>query len=300
MTEFTTLIRDRHFLEGPRWRDGRIWTSDFHAHEVISAREDGSDLRVEASLDDRPSGLGWLPDGRLLIVSMVDRLVLRRERSGELVVHADLTDYTDSEFNDMIVDAEGGAYVSSTGFDSNIPEPVRRGPVVRVEPDGSARVAADGFFMSNGMALLSGGRVLVVAETLGNRLSAFDVDDAGALGPRRDWAVFGDLPTSTDLFEILPGVVVAPDGITADSEGAIWVADALKPRVLRVAEGGEILQEISTESLGLAAYAAQLGGADGRTLFLCLAPDFNYEARAAAAEAIMVSTRVDVPAGAIA
>ncbi|WP_127128964.1 SMP-30/gluconolactonase/LRE family protein [Georgenia sp. SYP-B2076] len=292
---FTTVLKDRHFLEGPRWRDGRIWVSDFHAHEVLSANADGTDVRVEAELNDLPSGLGWLPDGRLLVVSMADRAVLRREHSGELVVHADLSSFSDADFNDMLVDADGRAYVGSTGFDSNIPEPVRTAPVVLIQPDGSASIAADDLYMPNGMTMVTDG-VLVVAETLGNRLSAFDVAADGTLGPRRDWARFGSPPVSDDLMEVMPGVVVGSDGIVSDSEGAIWVADALKPRVIRVAEGGEILQEISTEALGMGAYSCTLGGPDGRTLFICAAPDFYYAARAAAAEAVLLSVTVDVPA----
>lgn len=290
MNEMSTILDKRHFLEGPRWRDGRIWVSDFHGRNVLSADLRG-DVRVEAELTDRPSGLGWLPDGRLLIVSMVDRKVLRREDSGELVEHADPSSFTDSENNDMIVDAAGRAYVGATGFDSNIGEPIRTAPVVKVEPAGSATVVAGGLYMPNGMTFLPDG-TLVVAETLGNRLSAFDVRADGTLGARRDWARFGEPPASDDLASVIPGVVVGPDGICADSTGAVWVADALHNRVVRVAAGGAIMQEVSTGDRG--AYSCTLGGPDGRTLFICSAPDFNYEARAKTREASLLVVQVDV------
>lgn len=290
MSEFSTVLDQRHFLEGPRWHEGRIWVSDFHGHNVISSDLAG-DVKVEAELDDRPSGLGWLPDGRLLIVSMADRKILRREASGELVVHADLSSFTDSESNDMVVDDLGRAYVSATGFDANVGEPIRKAPVVRVEADGSASLAADDFFMPNGLTFLPSGE-LIVAETLGNRLSAFDVEADGSLVNRREWATFGPEPSSDDLMTVLPGVVVGPDGICADSDGAVWVADALGNRVVRVAEGGAILQEVSTGELG--AYSCTLGGPQGKTLFICCAPDFNYEARSKAEESTLLSIEVDV------
>lgn len=295
MTEFSTVLKDRHFLEGPRWRDGRIWVSDFHAHEVLSARADGSDVRIEAKLSDKPSGLGWLPDGRLLVVSMSDRAVLRREPTGELVRHADLSTFSDADFNDMLVDDQGRAYVGSTGISPDAPTTLRPAPLVRVDPDGSARVVADDLYMPNGMTIIKKG-VLVVAETFGNRLSAFDIAADGSLGARRDWAKFGDPPAGDDFMEILAGVVVAPDGIVADAGGAIWAADSQTPRVVRIAEGGEILQSISTKELGLGAYSCTLGGLDGRTLFICAAPDYDDEARTAAAEAVLLSVKLDAPA----
>ncbi|MET0930999.1 MAG: SMP-30/gluconolactonase/LRE family protein [Aeromicrobium sp.] len=290
MTDFTTILDGRHFLEGPRWHNGRIWVSDFHGHDVVSSDLQG-DVRVEVELDDRPSGLGWLPDGRLLVVSMEARKVMRREESGELVVHSDLSEFH-NECNDMLVDAQGRAYVSATGFNSNIGESIKTAPLVKVDPDGSASVVADDLHMPNGITRLPDG-TLVVAETLGNRLSGFDVRPDGTLSERRDWATFGDLRTSDDLMEVMPGTVVGPDGICADSEGCVWAADALHNRVVRVEAGGKIVQDISTGDRG--AYSLTLGGPDGRTLFICSAPDFNYEARAAVREATLLAVTVDVP-----
>jgi len=292
MSSFGRLLDKCHYLEGPRWHDGRIWVSDFHGHQVLSSGLDG-DRRVEAELDDRPSGLGWLPDGRLLVVSMARRAVLRREESGELVEHADLSSFNDSESNDMVVDASGRAYVSGTGFDANAGEAIRTCPLLKVEADGCATVVAEDLYMPNGLTFLPSGE-LVVAETVGNRLTAFDVLADGALEGSRVWAEFGPRPTSTDLLEVLPTLTVGPDGICADAEGAVWVADSLHNRVLRVAEGGAILQEVSTGAMG--AYSCTLGGPTGCTLFICSAPDFNYASRAAAREGQLLTLEVDIPA----
>lgn len=294
MTELATIIDRRFFLESPRWHDDRIWVSDFYGHVVLSSDLHGnSRVEVELGPDRQPSGLGWLPDGRLLIVSMLDRRILRREHSGEIVEHADLSGLTASDINDMIVDERGYAFVSAVGFDSGALAPVASAPLLRVAPDGSVSIAAEDLYMPNGMAIL-GGETLVVAETLGNRLTAFDLSTDGALSGRREWAVFGELPTSSDLLEVMPQLVCGSDGIAADSSGAIWVADSLHNRLIRVEEGGAVLEDISTKDLG--AFACALGGADGTSLFICCAPDFNAAARKAQPESVLLVTNVDVAA----
>jgi sugar lactone lactonase YvrE len=288
-----TVLEKLTFLEGPRWREGRVWVSDFYTHRVLSAAEDGSDLRVEATVPAQPSGTGVLPDGRLLIASMRDQRILRREQDGTLVTHADLAPLAEGVLNDMTVDPQGRCWVGCFGFDLMQGAPMETAVLIRVDPDGSAVVVADEMFFPNGT--VCDGRTLVVAESFGERLTAFDVTPEGALENRRDWARFGDPPTSRDLAEVLPNLAVVPDGIAEpDAEGAIWVADADHHRALRVREGGEIAAEIATPE-GLNTYAVALGGADGQTLFLCCAPSFLEHERAHTRDGVLLSTRVDVP-----
>lgn len=291
MTDVTTVLQDRHFLEAPRWREGRLWLSDFYSPHVLSLLEDGTDLRVEVEVPQQPSGLGWLPDGRLLVVSQLDQRVLRREPDGSLVTHADLSSHATAQCNDMVVDAQGRAWVGSFGFDLMGGEPVAPTVLLRVDPDGAVSIAAEGLYFPNGM-VLTPDDVLVVAETFGNRISAFVAPD-GSLGERRTWAEFGALPTSNDLGEVLGSLDVAPDGICLDAEGAVWVADAIGSRLLRVRDGGEVTDTVEP---GTPVYACGLGGADGRTLYACAAPDFHAEARKAATEASLVAVTVEVPA----
>ena len=293
MSELSTVLDELSFLEGPRWYDGRIWVSDFYTHRVLSARPDGSDLRTEAEVPGQPSGLGRLPDGRLLVVSMRDRRILRREADGALVPHADLSAHAEHVLNDMIVDGGGGLWVGSFGFDLMNGAARAAAPLLRVGPDGVVSVASEPLHFANGPALTGG--ALLVAETFGNRISAFDVGPDGTLGERRDWARFGDVPASTDPLAAMSEVSVAPDGVSvADVEGAIWVADANGNRAVRVRPGGEITDEVSTGDVGC--YACQLGGDDGRTLFLCTAPGFAEHERRGTRLAALLAARVTVPA----
>jgi sugar lactone lactonase YvrE len=289
--EINVVLTDMAYLECPRWHDDRIWVADFYRHQVLSATEDGRDLRVEAEVPQQPSGLGWLPDGRLLVVSMRDRKLLRREAGGELVVHADLADHVGGHPNDMVVDSQGRAYVGNFGFDLMGGADITPSALLRVDPDGSITRVAEDLWFANGSVITDDG-VLMVDETFGNRVSAFDIMPDGSLANRRNWATFGELPTSSGLGDALPGLVVAPDGCALDAEGALWIADGLHGRVIRVLEGGEIVDEISP---GTGVFACGLGGADGRTLFICAAPDFDERARSAAREAQLFSARVDVP-----
>jgi sugar lactone lactonase YvrE len=291
MGELTVVVEKFSFLEGPRWRDGRIWVSDFYTEQVVSTDEHGADLRVEALVLAQPSGLGWLPDGRLLIVSMRDHRVLRREPNGELAVHAELSEHATGLLNDMVVDANGRAWVGNFGFDLMIGAPIAPAPLVRIDPDGRTTVATEPLHFPNG-AVISG-TTLIVSETFGHRISAFDIAADGGLSPRRDWATFGAVPATTDVEEALGQLSVAPDGMCLDAEGAVWIADALHNRALRVREGGEVLQEISTGDTGV--YALALGGDDGRTLYLCTAPGFAEHERRHTREAKLLSTRVEVP-----
>jgi sugar lactone lactonase YvrE len=276
--DLPVVVEGCSFLEGPRWHDGRLWLSDFFLGVVVSVDPPGVP-RVEAEVPHGASGTGWLPDGRLLVVSMRDRRVLRREPDGTLVEHADLSHLAAGWCNDMVVDGHGRAYVGNFGYDLMAGEQPRPAPLIRVDPDGTATIASPDLRFPNGAVVL--GDVLVVGETLGSRLSAFDIDADGCLGPRRDWAAWD--PANGR---------VAPDGICADAEGAIWVADPRGDRAIRVREGGEIMQVVDA---GTGVYACALGGADRRTLYLCVAPGHHERDRRPTREAKVLAVRVDVP-----
>ncbi|WP_116995647.1 SMP-30/gluconolactonase/LRE family protein [Desertimonas flava] len=289
--EITTIVPDLHFSECPRWHDGRLWFSDFYQHRVLSVLADGSDLRTEAEVPGQPSGLGWMPDGTLLIVSMTDRKLLQRADDGTLSVHADLAPFVSGHPNDMVVDESGRAYLGNFGFDLMAGESPAPANLVRVDPDGTASVAAAGLLFPNGSVITDDGE-LIVNETLGNRVSVFTIADDGSLGERRDWATFGEQPpVGADVDTVLGSLAVGPDGGCLDADGAMWIADALGSHVIRVL-GGEIVDEITTP---MPAYACMLGGDDGRTLFICTAPDFFEHARREAREGAIVATTVDVP-----
>lgn len=290
MRKFKTLVSGLSFGECPRWHDGRLYCSDFYTRRVLAITLDRT-IETIAEVPGQPSGLGFLPDGRMLIVSMRDRKIMRREIDGSLLEHANLSNLAPWHLNDMLVDHEGRAWVGNFGFDLMGGASVATTNLIRVDPDGHAETAAGGLGFPNGMALTPNS-TLIVAESTMNRLSAFELS-SGELGKRRTWAAFGDLPTSTNFAELFSQVNVAPDGICLDADGAVWVADAKNGRLLRVAEGGDILEEIKTEGLG--AFACMLGGANGRTLFACVAPTFHEAEASAHHLAAIWMTTVDVP-----
>jgi sugar lactone lactonase YvrE len=291
--ELTVVLDEQFYLESPRWHEGRVWVSDFYSGEVISVDAGGGDRRVEAEVSAQPSGLGWLPDGRLLVVSMRDGRVLRREDDGRLVTHAELAGYVGGLANDMVVDGNGRAYVGNFGFDLQAGGDIETTMLLRVDPDGSVHQVAEDLWFPNGSVITDDGR-LIVGETLGNRISVFEIHPDGSLGPRRDWARFGDLPPTRALAEAIPLGVLAPDGCGLDAEGMVWAADALHGCVVRLREGGEIVETIPA---GTGVFACMLGGPDGRTLYVCAAPDFSEVNRRAAREAQLLAVRVDVPRG---
>lgn len=290
--ELSELASGYTYLEGLRWHEDRLWASDFYTGQVIAVDLAGK-IETICHVPEQPSGLGWLPDGRLLISSMKDRKVLRRETDGTLAVHADLSALTGGHINDMVVDAEGRAYVGNFGFDLMAGAPVATTTLVKVDTDGVAQVVADGLCFPNGSFITADGKTMIVNETFGNRISEFDILANGALGPRRDWANFGALPDSDDLSVLIAASAIGPDGGALDAEGAVWVADAIGKRIVRVARGGQILEQIDTGELGI--FAAALGGPDGRTLFMAAAPDFIEANRRANPEGRILMTRVDVP-----
>jgi sugar lactone lactonase YvrE len=241
------------FGEGPRWHEDRIWFSDLLMRRVSSLGDDG-ELKIELELDDRPSGLGWLPDGRLLVVAMDRRAVLRREPGGELVLHADLSAVATSHANDMVVAADGTAYVGNFGSDVLAGEPLREANLAVVHPDGSIEIGAVGLSCPNGSVITADGALLIVGESRAARYQAFPILSDGTLGPARLWAnVEGRVP----------------DGCTLDAEGAIWFADAGGNGVFRIAEGGEVLDSVETPD---PAFACMLGGASGSSLYILTSP----------------------------
>lgn len=293
MSRFETVLGDLSYAECPRWHDGRLVFSDFYTQRVLALDGDGA-VEELAHVPAQPSGLGWLPGGDLLIVSMRDHTILRRGADGTLSVHADLsgTEGVGGHLNDMVVDDQGRAYVGNFGFDLMGGASIAATVLVRVDPDGSAHVVAEDLIFPNGMVLSPDGSTLVVAETVGQRLTAFTVAPDGSLSDRRPWATFAPPPATDDLGAVLAAPTLTPDGICLDADGAIWAADAMGGRLVRVREGGELLEQ---RSVGTGVFACMLGGDDGRTLYACAAPSFAEDERRDVREAQIVATRVDVP-----
>jgi sugar lactone lactonase YvrE len=291
--ELETLLEGGAFFEGPRWRDGRWWVSDFYRHLVLTVDPGGRTAEV-MTVEQQPSGLGWMPDGSLLVVSMKDHRVLRRNGDGELSLHADVSEHCGGHLNDMVVDGEGRAYVGNFGFDLMGGADPAPAALVRVDPDGSVAVAADDLLFPNGSVITPDGRTLIVGETAGSRYTAFTIGADGALTDPRVWAQVAEAPELGPLEETLPQLKFAPDGCGLDAEEHIWAADAVGARCCRVAPGGEIVEQIGAPE-GLGIFACMLGGDDGRTLLLCAAPDFLEANRSQAREAVLLTTTVDVP-----
>jgi sugar lactone lactonase YvrE len=262
------------FPEGPRWHEGRLWFSDMHDQRVLAVDEGGAVEEI-VRVEQRPSGLGWLPDGSLLVVSMWDRKVLRLDADG-LAVHADLSALASFHCNDMVVDAQGRAYVGNFGFDLDAGDPPCEAELILVHPDGRAEIAAPKLRFPNGSVITPDGRILVVGESFGACLTAFDIGDDGTLSGRRTWAR-------------LEGAV--PDGICLDADGAIWVASPVSNEVLRVHEGGEVSARIPTDRMAI---ACMLGGDDGRTLFILSAETTRAEEAPKLRSARIERVRVDV------
>jgi sugar lactone lactonase YvrE len=233
--------------ESPRWHEGRLWFSDWVAHEVIGLDPSGGH-ELMAEVDAFPFSIDWLPDGPMLITA--GRRLLRLEAGGSLVTHIDLSDLSDHGWNEIVVDGRGNAYVNSVGFDLMGGEEPKPGIVAVVTPDGSARQVADGLAFPNGMVVTPDDSTLIVAESYEGRLTAFEVGEGGELSNRRVWADLGE----------------GGDGICMDADGAIWSPKF--QRCVRVREGGEVLDEIELDRF---CFACMLGGDDGRTLFLNVA-----------------------------
>jgi sugar lactone lactonase YvrE len=269
------LLGGLTFPEGPRWHEGKLWFSDFYTFRVMTVDLKGKAETV-VDVPKRPSGLGWTLKGELLVVSMLDKR-LWRFADGTLHLVADLSAFAGGPCNDMVVDAAGRAYVGNFGFDRHNGEAERPTRLVRVDPDGRITPVGDELLFPNGAVITPDGKTLIVGETLGHRLTAFDLGADGTLSRGRVWA---DLPGCN------------PDGICLDAEGAIWVADAWGHRAIRVLPGGKVAATVAMGERN--AYACMLGGPDRRTLFLCTSTG-SGPAMADKRDGAIEVVRVEVP-----
>lgn len=278
MTARTRTIADGFvYPECPRWRDGLLWFAD--QHDGVAYAIDGSGARRDQfAVPGGPSGIGWLPDGDLVIVSMEEKRLYRR-RGGALTPYADLSGVHVFHSNDMVIDGAGRAYVGNIGFDFNAGETPVTTTLALVAPDGETKLAADGLMCPNGAVITPDGKTLIVAESLAHRLTAFDIAADGSLSNRR-------------LFAGLDNHV--PDGICLDAEGAVWAASPYARAVLRVDQAGRIAEEITIPDAN--PYACMLGGADARDLFICCAPHHDPAVTRAARGGRIDVARVAAPA----
>jgi sugar lactone lactonase YvrE len=273
------------FGECPRWHEGRLWYSDFFDHAVFSVSP-GGERRVEVPFEGEPAGLGWLPDGRLLVASRLDRAIMRREPDGTLVRHGDLRPWATWWANDMVVASNGQVYAGNFGFDLDAlyagtldGSEIKPTSLIRVDPDGTTHQAAADIAFPNGTVITGDGETLVIAESLGGRLTAFDRQADGSLTNRRVWAS-------------LPGV--APDGICLCEDDTIWVSNALAPECVRVAEGGEVLERVTTS---LNCFACMLGDDDRRTLYMITAVESHGAKARSERNGSIEKVRTTVPGG---
>jgi sugar lactone lactonase YvrE len=251
------LLTGLGFGESPRWHEGRLWFCNWGKQEVVAVDLKGKSeviVRVPTSM---PFSIDWLPDGRLLVVSGPERLLLRREADGSLVTHADLRPLSPNGCNEIVVDGRGNIYVNAGGVDR--PDQKASGIIVLIKPDGSARQVADGIAWPNGMAVTPDDSTLIVAESFGKKLTAFDIAADGSLSNQRVWADLGE------------GV---PDGICIDADNSVWYADVPNKRCVRVREGGEVLQTINVDR---GCFACMLGGAKRKTLFIMATEWHGFE-----------------------
>ncbi|WP_279246211.1 SMP-30/gluconolactonase/LRE family protein [Candidatus Litorirhabdus singularis] len=256
MSELHTIVAGLAFPECPRWHDGSLWFSDMHADQVIQVSASGKILQT-LEVPGNPGGLGWLPDGQMLIVGMKSNL-LYRLMDATLEVYADLGTVHTHQSNDMVVGDDGTAYIGNFGFDLMAGDPPQSTQLAQVAPGGAVSAGPSELSFPNGMVITDAGKTLVVAESWGNRLTAFSIAADGSLSQRRVWAELGKL---------------IPDGICLDAEGCIWVSACANHACVRVREGGEVLESIDTGNLN--PFACMLGGADGHTLFMCNAGSAN-------------------------
>jgi len=271
------LVDGVDFGEGPRWHDGRLWYCDFFQRAIYSVGV-GGDRRVEfGDTPDRPSGMGWMPDGSLLVVFMTQRQVMRVGDDGEFRVHADLNDIATWYCNDMVVAADGTAYVGNFGFDLEGRAEFATSTLAMVRPDGSTVAVADDMRFPNGSVITPDGRTLIVGESFGGDYVAFTIQEDGTLTDRRQWAAIEG---------------TAPDGCVLDADGGIWFSDAIGSQVVRVLEGGTVTHRVPTPQ---PTFACTLGGDDGRTLYALCSPGSHPDEVAGKAGGAIHQMRVDHP-----
>ena len=285
MIKKTRILMDGlTFGEGPRWHDGKFYFSDFYSHKVFSLDMEGNS-EVIVEVPGQPSGLGWMPDGTMLIVSMKDKKLLSFINN-TLSEVADLSDLAGFHCNDMVVDGRGNAYIGNFGFNTYSGEEIKPANLILVRPGEDPCVAADNLLFPNGAVITPDGRTLIVGETYAARLTSFDINQDATLSNRRVWADF--------TLDAKEGEVPVPDGMCLDAEGAIWVASPTTADVIRIKEGGEILDRIPVETN---AYACMLGGDDLKTLFICTSKASGVDPEAALREKSgkIETIKVEVP-----
>ncbi len=259
MPEPQILMTGLAIGESPRWHEGRLWFSNWGTQEIVAVDLEGNSEVMARVPTTIPFCIDWLPDGRLLVVSGQEGLLLRREPDGALVTHADLRGLSNQGWNEIVIDGRGNAYINGGGSASPPGEDFGPGTIALVTGDGAVRQVAEGIAFPNGMAVTPDNATLIIAESYGKKLTAFNIEPDGGLSNRRVWADLGD------------GV---PDGICLDAEGAVWYADVPNKRCVRVREGGEVLQTVNVDR---GCFACMLGGADSKTLFIVAAEWRGFE-----------------------
>ena len=303
MKELKKLIGGLYFGEGPRWHENKLWFSDFYSHKVMTLDENNS-LETVCEVPSQPSGLGWLPNGDLLIVSMLDRKILKFSE-GSISVHADLSEYVLNKCNDMVVGRDGTAYVGNFGM-GNAGESMNSTHLMIVKSDGTVSKGPDNLLFPNGTVITEDGKNLIVAETLGAKLTSFDIEDNGELTNRKLWArtsplfslliikflsLLGFDLSKVDFSKYSKNLHV-PDGICLDEKNGIWIASPTTKAVVRIEKGGNITDTISTPK---SAFACMLGGKERKTLYVIISNSSDPEEAQASPEGEIHSIEVEIP-----
>ena len=303
MKELKKLIGGLYFGEGPRWHENKLWFSDFYSHKVMTLDENNS-LETVCEVPNQPSGLGWLPNGDLLIVSMLDRKILRFSE-GSISVHADLSEYVAHKCNDMVVGRDGTAYVGNFGM-GDAGESLNSTHLMIVKSDGTVLKGPDNLLFPNGTVITEDGKNLIIAETLGAKLTSFDIEDNGELTNRKLWARTSPL-FSLLIIKFLSSMgfdlskvdfskysknLHVPDGICLDEKNGIWIASPTTKAVVRIEKGGNITDTINTPK---GAFACMLGGKERKTLYVIISNSSDPEEAQASPEGEIHSIEVEIP-----
>ena len=297
--EFKLEAENLYFAEGPRWHDNKLWFSDFY-HKAVMTIDESGNLEKIVDIPNQPSGLGWLPNGDLIIVSMLDRKLMKF-KDGKLSVHADLSELTPYRCNDMVIDVNGNAYVGNFGSLDHGTD-IKPTCLIHVNPNGDPSIAAKNLDFPNGTVITPNGSKMIIGETYAGRLTSFDIDKEGKLSNRKVWSQMIPLYYYyiTKLVRLLKITLEegkgmpfpVPDGICLDDHMGIWVASPTTTEVVRYVEGGKITDRITTPNR---AYACMLGGHDGKTLFVCTASASTPEQASSEKTGKIYSIRVNHP-----
>lgn len=303
MKELKKLTGGLYFGEGPRWHENKLWFSDFYSHKVMTLDENNS-LETVCEVPSQPSGLGWLPNGDLLIVSMLDRKILKFSE-GSISVHADLSEYVAHKCNDMVVGRDGTAYVGNFGM-GDAGESLNSTHLMIVKSDGTVLKGPDNLLFPNGTVITEDGKNLIIAETLGAKLTSFDIEDNGELTNRKLWARTSPL-FSLLIIKFLSSLgfdlskvdfskysknLHVPDGICLDEKNGIWIASPTTKAVVRIEKGGNITDTIYTPK---GAFACMLGGKERKTLYVIISNSSDPEEAQASPEGEIHSIEVEIP-----